>query len=79
MPCNVRNFWIEGTVDGRKSAIAVGPQRKDGGFSLTIKMRDAGSVLDALRISGWSDGTTVHLSVVNPHRSTDRLEYLTTR
>lgn len=39
MPRNVRNFWIEGRIDGRDSTFAAGPATKDGGFSLTIKQR----------------------------------------
>lgn len=55
---NVRNFWVDLDVDGR-SHVATGPARKDGGFELNIKMRDGGSVKDALRIVGnaLEDGT----------------------
>ena len=48
---NVRNFWIELDVDGR-SPIATGPSSKDGGFELTIKMRDEGDVKKAVRLVG---------------------------
>lgn len=44
MPRNVRNFWIEAEVDGRKTPIAFGPGGKDGGFSLTVYMRNQGGV-----------------------------------
>ncbi len=59
MPRNVRNFWLDGDIDGRKSGISGGPQAKDGGFSLTIKQRDNGQVTTGLRIDGYAflDGT----------------------
>jgi hypothetical protein len=44
MPRNVRNFWIELDVDGRKERVETGPVKADGGFSLTIRMRDKGSI-----------------------------------
>lgn len=52
MPRKVRNFWIEAIVDGRKTPIAFGPQGKDGGFELTVYMRDKGEVESVLSIKG---------------------------
>lgn len=46
---NPRNFWIELDIDGH-SRVASGPQSKDGGFDLTIKMRDKGEVSTAMII-----------------------------
>ena len=43
MPRNVRNFWLDLDVDGR-SRIETGPRSKDGGFRLTILIRDAGGI-----------------------------------
>jgi hypothetical protein len=59
MPRNVRNFWVEGNVDGAKSPQGFGPRNKDGGLSLTIYQRNAGNVEVAVRIRGFahSDGT----------------------
>lgn len=59
MPRNVRNFWLEGQIDGRASKIEGGPVSKDGGFFLRVKMRDEGSVVTALSIRGtaWPDGS----------------------
>ena len=42
---NVRNFRIEAEVDGRKTLIAFGPRGKDGGFYLTVYMRNKGEVM----------------------------------
>lgn len=52
MPRNVRNFWIEASVDGVQSTIGTGPRAKDGGFTMTIKQRDLGSITIAAEISG---------------------------
>jgi hypothetical protein len=43
-PRNVRNFWIQGEVDGKKEAIGTGPRRKDGGFDLDILIREKGNI-----------------------------------
>ena len=48
MPRNVRNFWIELEVDGRKTPIASGPTSKTGGFNLVIHQRYNGSVLESV-------------------------------
>lgn len=55
MPRNVRNFWIELEVDGRETKVACGPARKDGGFYMTVKMRDGGEITKALFIEGKAD------------------------
>lgn len=52
MPRNVRNFWIEAEVDGRKTPIAFGPVGKDGGFRLIVHMRDGGIVTTPLYVDG---------------------------
>lgn len=44
MPRNVRNFWIETQVDGRKTDIGTGPRSKDGGIYVSVGMRDKGDV-----------------------------------
>lgn len=62
MPRNVRNFWIEGNVDGRATHIGIGPQSQDGGFSLRILIRENGDISPrVLRIDGraLSDGKLV--------------------
>jgi hypothetical protein len=43
VPRNVRNFWVEVTIDGRSAPIASGPVAKDGGFSLTVYDTGGGS------------------------------------
>jgi len=55
MPRNVRNFWIELDVDGRKSTVETGPRSRDGGFELTIYQRHKGEVRRALEVRGYGD------------------------
>lgn len=44
MPRNVRNFWIELEVDGKKERVATGPRNREGGFQCCIKMRSDGQI-----------------------------------
>ncbi len=60
MPRCVRNFWVELEVDGRAEKIATGPRNGGGGFSLTVMMRENGSISERrLRVKGRvrGDGT----------------------
>lgn len=63
MPRNVRNFWLELDVDGRKSAVKTGPRSRRGGFALTVFIRNRGSVELAGKLIGTahvsSDGTGI--------------------
>jgi hypothetical protein len=52
----VRNFWIELEIDGRKTRIATGPEARDGGFHLTVFMRDHGETKEALIVNGAVTG-----------------------
>lgn len=52
MPRHVRNFWLDLSVDGKRSRVSTGPVRKDGGFTLNILMRDGGSIVKALTVTG---------------------------
>jgi hypothetical protein len=56
MPQNVRNFWVEGHVDGRGPVSFGGPKGAAGGFDLTIFQRHKGDVTVALRIRGSALG-----------------------
>lgn len=69
MPRNVRNFWITADIDGRRSPFASGPVRKDGGFDLTIKIRDGGNVVRALDIIGRADEDGDLRLIVTPAKS----------
>lgn len=67
----IRNFWIECEIDGRKTTLTGGPQAKDGGFYLTIKMRDNGGITTPLEISGFTTdlGLTLRISNKRTHDS----------
>jgi len=61
MPRNVRNFWVNLEVDGRRTEIATGPRRRDGGFTLTVYQRDDGGIMRPLYVHGHAhdDGRLV--------------------
>lgn len=63
MPKNVRNWWIEGSIDGRESTLTGGPVSKGGGIDITIYQRDKGQVSKALTISGIANGSHLRLEV----------------
>ena len=44
MPRNVRNFWIEISVDGKKTKVGTGPRNKEGGFRCKVLQRANGAV-----------------------------------
>lgn len=63
MPRNVRNFWIDLSVDGRKATVETGPRRRDGGFSARIFIRDKGDVRMAAIITGKVRGKDLALKI----------------
>lgn len=46
----VRNFWLDAKIDGRKTKLAGGPQRKDGGMRIQIYQRDCGEITNPITI-----------------------------
>lgn len=44
MPKNVRNFWLEADIDGRKTKLVGGPQPKNGGMYIELFVRHKGEV-----------------------------------
>lgn len=80
MPRNVRNFWIELDVDGSKTAIGSGPRGKDGGFQLTIRQRDNGSIVKALDVRGFVDTNgNLRLNAATPNATDPMLTLITVR
>ena len=58
MPRNVRNFWVDLSVDGRKSDVGTGPRAKDGGMIARFYIRDKGEVKNAVTVRCYErDGT----------------------
>lgn len=70
MPRNVRNFWLDASIDGRSSDLSGGPVAKDGGFNLKLLQRSNGDILDGgaetVNIRGVSDGDEVILRIDIP-------------
>jgi hypothetical protein len=52
----VRNFYIKGNIDGRKTGISGGSSRKDGGMCLLLTQRDEGSIETCASIECFVDG-----------------------
>jgi hypothetical protein len=48
----MRNFWIEGNVDGRRTQITGGPQGSGGGFSLVVYQRENNTSKVGVRVTG---------------------------
>jgi hypothetical protein len=75
MPRAVRNFWVAGDVDGRRSRITGGPRARDGGISLTLFQRNKGCVAEVLKMKclAREDGTlSLEVEPVLPFRFTRR-------
>jgi len=52
----VRNFYIKGNIDGRRTNLSGGPSRKDGGMVLTLTQRNNGSIENCASIECFADG-----------------------
>lgn len=74
----MRNWWIEGKINGRKTALAGGPRAKDGGFKLTIRQRDKGQSEAALTVRGivLEDGRLQLVTIGENGRSEDGMANL---
>jgi len=75
----VRNFWIEGEIDGHKMGISGGPRSKDGGFSLSVHQRSQGDIdRRVIDIYGIAKDGKLYLEVYN-HQGNKIFEYVTER
>lgn len=63
MPRNVRNFWIKGQIDGVENNVEFGPKTKEGGFSLTVSMRDKGEICVPITIVGRAEDGKLTLNL----------------
>lgn len=52
----VRNFYITGNIDGRKTDLSGGSGRKDGGMQLILTQRNEGSIEKCASIECVADG-----------------------
>ena len=55
----VRNFYIKGSIDGRKNNLSGGSSRKDGGMNLIITQRNEGRIECCASIECFSDCETL--------------------
>ena len=51
----VRNFYIRGNIDGRKTELTGGSSRRDGGMRLILTQRDNGLITNCLTIECTAD------------------------
>lgn len=73
----VRNFWIDANIDGRQTELSGGPRAKDGGMTVTLKQRNKGAIVEAVRLECYErDGYLNTLVYVGgnlvPHYFTKR-------
>ena len=52
----VRNFYIKGNIDGRRTHLSGGPSRKDGGMVLNLTQRNNGSIENCASIECYAEG-----------------------
>ena len=48
---NVRNFYIDADIEGRRTSLTGGPAGKHGGMDITITQRHGGGIETAVRIA----------------------------
>ena len=65
MPRNVRNSWVDLSVDGR-SDIGTGPVSADGGMSAHFKVRDNGRVVNSVSVETGEWRGKLFLRVFDP-------------
>jgi len=74
-----RNFYINCQIDGRSTMLSGGPRRKDGGFDMSIMMRDDGTRRGVVLISGTAD-TEGNLTLrISPDNGQEDIVVKTTR
>lgn len=62
----VRNFWVEGDIDGQATQLRGGPRGPDGGVLLRIYQRQHGKPVLALIIEGNAEDGRLTLTAVDP-------------
>jgi hypothetical protein len=67
MPRNVRNFWIEGYVDGRSSEITGGPKQRFGGMEFNLYQRNNGEVEKVASIMCFASSDGVLRTYIEPY------------
>jgi len=67
----MRNFYVRGKVDGRKTPIAGGPRNKHGGMVITLYQKEKGESVEILNVTSavLPDGklrTVIRIKGVEP-------------
>lgn len=74
----VRNFYIQGSIDGRKTSLSGGPSRKDGGMVLVLTQRNEGSIEKCATIECFAEGDGLK-TIIYDKQGNVALENLTRR
>lgn len=74
----VRNFYIKGNIDGRKTDISGGSSRKDGGMCLSLTQRNEGSIETCASIECFVEGESLK-TIIYDKESNVVLENITKR
>lgn len=61
----VRNFYIQGKIDGRKTKLSGGSSRKDGGMVLNLTQRNEGSIEECASIECYAEGDVLKTIIYN--------------
>ncbi len=51
----LRNFYLDGSIDGRASKVSGGPSSKEGGLELSVLQRNKGAKEESVKILCYAD------------------------
>lgn len=74
----VRNFYIKGSIDGRKTDLSGGSSRKDGGMQMLLTQRNNGNIEKCASIECVVDGDVLK-TIICDKNGTIVLENITNR
>ena len=74
----VRNFYIQGNIDGRKTILSGGSSRKDGGMVLHLTQRNDGCIEKCATIECFVDGNVLK-TIIYDRQGNVVLENITER
>ena len=63
----VRNFYIKGDIDGRKTSLSGGSSRKDGGMVLHLTQRNHGMIERCATIECFAEGDVLKTVIYDKH------------
>ncbi len=65
-PKTVQNFWLDATIDGRKTPISSGTSSAKGGLKVKISQRANGQVAEAFTLDAKANDDTLLLTLTIP-------------